>query len=459
MTFNKEGVPGFIDGNVSVARFNQPAGCVADSNGTIYIADSANGAIRVISSNNVVSTLVQKNLSYISNQNSSIGLISPMGLSLDSRGLLYVTDIGDNSIKIINTGTGAIKELAKSGVNGVNLTMPRALFMSPQGLLIADNGSNLIQLLNSTGVVSKFANGGLKTSLLAVVMDSVGKVYVTASFRIINVNSTKGQVIDSIPFPTSMTIDKNDNVYVTGLDGLYLINTTSLSVSRLVNMNMTGSSGVAITKNGSFIIANSKTNSVSIIALSNMPPPTYMNPVISPLIFSQFAQDNLIQNGGFENHYNESCLPDNPNDCFSTDLSIIAPWTFDSSTKSYQYELDGTVWEPYEGKVSIDLCSDVQIVLAQEFVTVANARYLASFQLSAHPLCGNSVTSMFIQVLGNPSSSHTHTHDVTVPMFWEMITYPFTASSNISRLLIGATSGSSCGPVIDDVRVVPLCNA
>lgn len=431
------------------------------------MADTLNGAIRIISSNNVVSTLVRRNLSYLSNQNSSIGLINPMGLSLDSKGLLYVTDIGDNSIKIVNIATGAIKELVKSGANGANLNKPLALFMSFQGLLIADSGNYVIRRFNSTGVISTYFTllfNRIPGEPLpaAVVMDSKGIVYVAdARYSKISIhNGSSTMVIDIVPSPTSMTIDKNDNVYVTGLDGLYLINTTTtLSVTQLVYMNMTGSSSVALTKNSSFVIANSKTNWVSIITLSKISSPTYMNPVISPLIFFQFAQNNLIQNGGFENHYKESCLTANSTYCLSTNMSNIAPWAFDSSTKSYTYELDGTVWEPFEGKVSIDLCSDNQTVLAQEFETVANARYLATFQLSAnpHPFCGNYlVTSMYIQVVGSPNSTHTHVHNVSIPMFWEKITYPFTASSNVSRLLIGATSGSSCGSIIDDVRVVPF---
>lgn len=67
---------GYIDGSVTDAEFSLPQG-VSAANGAVYVADSGNGAVRVIR-NGTVSTLAND-------------LVSPRGLWADGT-LLYVTD-------------------------------------------------------------------------------------------------------------------------------------------------------------------------------------------------------------------------------------------------------------------------------------------------------------------------------------------------------------------------------
>ncbi|MBV8634439.1 MAG: hypothetical protein JO002_08125, partial [Burkholderiaceae bacterium] len=50
------GGAGSADGSPSVARFNAPMGVVADSKGNLFVADSANYAIRKIATDGTVST-------------------------------------------------------------------------------------------------------------------------------------------------------------------------------------------------------------------------------------------------------------------------------------------------------------------------------------------------------------------------------------------------------------------
>ena len=59
-TFVGSGTPGFVDGNGTVARFNEPFGIVSDASGNLYISDYKNICIRKVTPAGVVSTILKK---------------------------------------------------------------------------------------------------------------------------------------------------------------------------------------------------------------------------------------------------------------------------------------------------------------------------------------------------------------------------------------------------------------
>jgi DNA-binding beta-propeller fold protein YncE len=75
----KPGVPGFADGNREAARFKDPHGIAVDSFGNIYVADTANEAVRKISVSGDVTSIAS-------------GLFNPESIAVDSVGTVYVTD-------------------------------------------------------------------------------------------------------------------------------------------------------------------------------------------------------------------------------------------------------------------------------------------------------------------------------------------------------------------------------
>ena len=70
---------GRVDGDAQTTRFSNPVNVETAPNGTVYVADFDNSAIRVIAPNGRVSTLVQQ-----------AGFYRPFGLTLASNGVLYV---------------------------------------------------------------------------------------------------------------------------------------------------------------------------------------------------------------------------------------------------------------------------------------------------------------------------------------------------------------------------------
>jgi streptogramin lyase len=94
---------GFADGSGSAAMFASPAGVVVDSQGNIYVADSDNHCIRKITSSGVVSTLAggPGQDGFIDGKGSDARFSEPYGITIDTKGDLYVADRINNAIRKI----------------------------------------------------------------------------------------------------------------------------------------------------------------------------------------------------------------------------------------------------------------------------------------------------------------------------------------------------------------------
>ena len=164
--------PGFSDGPGADARFNAPAGLVADANGNIYVADSLNNAIRRLDASNVVTTI-------------ALGFIKPAGVALGDNGRLYVADTGDHSIKFIDANATKATLLAGGdsrflGGYTDSLIATDARFQSPlgvlwvggaTGLIVSDSGNHVLRRIyfnpslnaNSVETFAASATAGLAT--------------------------------------------------------------------------------------------------------------------------------------------------------------------------------------------------------------------------------------------------------------------------------------------------------
>jgi serine/threonine protein kinase/sugar lactone lactonase YvrE len=75
----RPGVPGFADGNRAAARFSDPHGIAVDDAGNVYVTDTANQAVRKISTSGNVTSI-------------ALGLSDPESIAVDAVGAVYVTD-------------------------------------------------------------------------------------------------------------------------------------------------------------------------------------------------------------------------------------------------------------------------------------------------------------------------------------------------------------------------------
>ncbi len=162
------GVTGAADGTGPAAQFSGPEGITADSAGNLYVVDTNNNTVRRITLAGVVTTIAgTPGVFGTLDGPGSVALFShPFGITIDLPGNLYVSDSGNNTVRMI-TPALVVSTLAGSGGGGFADGIGRAAsFQSPCGIA-ADAGGNLY--------VSDFANHTIrKISATAAVTTLAG---------------------------------------------------------------------------------------------------------------------------------------------------------------------------------------------------------------------------------------------------------------------------------------------
>jgi len=98
------GKAGCVDGLTSVSLFREPTDVKFDGAGNLYVCDSGNFSVRVISADGIVSTVAgsQHSAAMVDNcSGAEARFIKPTGLIIDAFGIIYVTDFGANRIRKI----------------------------------------------------------------------------------------------------------------------------------------------------------------------------------------------------------------------------------------------------------------------------------------------------------------------------------------------------------------------
>jgi sugar lactone lactonase YvrE len=162
------GLSGSADGTGGSARFLSPQGIALDATGNVYV--SSNQTIRKITSAGVVTTLA--GLAGVTGSADGAGsdarFNSPVGLEVVADGSLLVADSWNNTIRKINTTTGAVSTLAGLAGNGgfTDGTGSLARLLAPMNLALDVDGtvlvlsSSSIRRVTSVGVVSTLSIPG-----------------------------------------------------------------------------------------------------------------------------------------------------------------------------------------------------------------------------------------------------------------------------------------------------------
>jgi hypothetical protein len=171
-TFVGTGTAGYSGdgGKATSGRLNDPRNCVLDSSGNVYLSDTTNYAVRVVTvSSKIITTFAgtKANSNYFGDGGpaTSAGMY-PLSIFMDSTGNLYLTDYNGYRVRKIAAGTKIITTFAGTGVN----TM--------------------------TGMGGPATSATFKGGAAYVVGDKSGNVYIGNDYRLFRVDGTSNHLID-----------------------------------------------------------------------------------------------------------------------------------------------------------------------------------------------------------------------------------------------------------------------
>jgi sugar lactone lactonase YvrE len=164
-----EGTPAVL------AALNMPTGVAIDGAGNLYIADTKNNAVRVVSSvTGLISTVAGSGTVGYSGDGGSAKaamLNEPWGVTVDTVGNLYIADTNNHVIRKVTISTGTITTVAGNGTAGYSgdrglaidatLNFPYAVAFDNAGnMLIPDSANNVVRKVDTAGTISTLAGNG-----------------------------------------------------------------------------------------------------------------------------------------------------------------------------------------------------------------------------------------------------------------------------------------------------------
>jgi sugar lactone lactonase YvrE len=157
------GSPGSNDGTATTARFYQPSGIVMDAAGILYVADSTGTTIRRIALDGGVTTLAGSatNFGYADGAGASVRFSGIKGLAIDTAGVMYAADSGNLAIRKI-TSAGVVSTLTggptSTGTAAEPTLRPWGVAVAADGTVyVADNNNYSVRTVSSSGTVTTVA--------------------------------------------------------------------------------------------------------------------------------------------------------------------------------------------------------------------------------------------------------------------------------------------------------------
>jgi len=248
-------------GNADSAKCTSPTAVVVDTFGNLYISDAGNNVIRKVSSNGIITTIVGNGTGGYTGDGGQATLATlnnPTGIAIDNIGNLYISDAGNNVIRMVNTagiittivGNSTIGYTGDGGqATSASLNTPGQIAIDSLGnLYIADISNNAIRKVNTNGIINTIAgsdsagyngDGGIATSASlnspsGVAVDAQGNIYIADyGNHVIRKINSKGIITTlagngtlsysgdggaatsaGLSSPTSVTLDAVGNIFI-----------------------------------------------------------------------------------------------------------------------------------------------------------------------------------------------------------------------------------------------------
>nr|MDQ5839002.1 hypothetical protein [Acidobacteriota bacterium] len=158
------GGEGFADGAGAAASFNTPSALASDGEGNLYVADTGNNRIRRVTPDGHVTTLAgDGSAGFRDGPAAQAEFDAPVGVAVDKGGNVYVADTYNDRIRVL-TKEGEVKTVAGAGSPGYAdgdalmsalFDTPCAVVVSDAGeVFVADTGNNRLRKITKDGQVT-----------------------------------------------------------------------------------------------------------------------------------------------------------------------------------------------------------------------------------------------------------------------------------------------------------------
>lgn len=283
------GSPGYSgDGGLAAnAQFNQPAAVALAADGTVYVADRNNHVIRKFLVGGTISTVAGIGTSGWSGDNgpaTAAQLAAPAGVAVDSSGNLYIADTNNNRIRMVTAANHTITTVAGTGSGGfsgdggpataADVFFPAGIAVDPlNNIDFSDSGNNRIRRFTAGGDIVTLAGGGVCCDLgdgdpaaaanlnnpAGLALDSFGNIYIADSGnqRIRSVTAQNGIITTvagtGVAGPGTNQLSGPAGVAVDSRGGLYVADANNNRVERITLFPGSVSVGSASAAPGSIV--------------------------------------------------------------------------------------------------------------------------------------------------------------------------------------------------------------
>ncbi len=208
--YNGDGIP------AGQAQLNGPAGLAVDRAGNLYIADSGNARIRMVSAaTGQITTVAGIGTSGYSGENLAATiaeLVLPTGVAVDGQGDVYIADSGNARVREVSALTGEMATVAgtgKAGFSGDAGPATAAQLKNP--FSVAVDGQGNLYIADLTGAVGAAGTGGRVREVSA----ASGVINTIAGNGTAGYNGDGIAAVDAeLSDPVAIALDSTGDLYI-----------------------------------------------------------------------------------------------------------------------------------------------------------------------------------------------------------------------------------------------------